>query len=122
MEYKTYTVVRRYRIAPGEESKKALCSSIHRCMSMNIRLLAANLNIVCFQFVSPRLTEAAASDLNRELLYRLHETGIAAPSYPDLNGRFAIRDCITNHRTTSEDIALLVQETVRIGSELVKEL
>lgn len=29
MEYKAYTVVRRYRIAPAEESKKALCSSIH---------------------------------------------------------------------------------------------
>ena len=87
-----------------------------------LRLLAANLNIVCFQFVSPRLTEAATSDLNRELLYRLHETGIAAPSYADVNGRFAIRVSITNHRTTNEDLALFVRETVRIGSELAKEL
>ncbi len=87
-----------------------------------LRLLAANLNIVCFQFVSPQLKEAATSDLNRELLYQLHETGIAAPSYADLNGRFAIRVCITNHRTTSQDLAQFVGETVRIGSELAKEL
>jgi len=87
-----------------------------------VRLLAANLNIVCFQFVSPRLTEAATSDLNRELLYRLHETGMAAPSYAELDGRFAIRVSITNHRTTSQDLAQFVQETVRIGSELAKGL
>ena len=60
--------------------------------------------------------------LNRELLYRLHETGIAAPSYSDVNGCFAIRVSITNHRTTNEDLVLFVRETVRIGSELAKEL
>jgi aromatic-L-amino-acid/L-tryptophan decarboxylase len=87
-----------------------------------LRLLAANLNIACLQFVWPGLTELEISDLNRELLYRLHETGTAAPSYTDLNGRFAIRVSITNHRTTSEDIALFVQETVRIGSEIAKAL
>ncbi len=87
-----------------------------------LRLLAANLNIVCFQFVWPGLTEPEISDLNRELLYRLHETGMAAPSYTDLNGSFAIRVSITNHRTTSEDVALFVRETVRIGSELAEAL
>src|SRR5262249_769212 len=78
-----------------------------------LRLLAANLNIVCFQFVLPQLTEREISDLNRELLYRLHESGIAAPSYTDLDGRFAIRVCIANHRTTREDIDLFVREVLR---------
>lgn len=87
-----------------------------------LRLLAASLNIVCFQFLSRSLTEAATSDLNRELLYRLHETGMVAPSYADLHGRFAIRVSITNHRTTSEDLALFVRETLRIGSQLTKKL
>jgi aromatic-L-amino-acid/L-tryptophan decarboxylase len=87
-----------------------------------LRLLAANLNIVCFQFVSPGLTEVEISELNRELLYRLHETGMAAPSYTDLDGRFVIRVSITNHRTTSEDVVLFVREAVRIGRELVNTL
>lgn len=87
-----------------------------------LRLLAANLNIVCFQFVSPGLKELEISELNRELLYRLHETGMAAPSYTDLNGRFVIRVSITNHRTTSEDVVLFVREAVRIGRELVNTL
>ena len=87
-----------------------------------LRLLAANLNIVCFQFVAPRLTELEISDLNRELLYRLHETGMAAPSYTDVNGRFVIRVAITNHRTTGEDISRLVREAVRIGSAIAKGL
>jgi len=87
-----------------------------------LRLLAANLNVVCFQFVSPGLTEREISDLNRELLHRLHESGIAAPSYTDLNGPFAIRVCIANHRTTREDVALFLREVLRLGSEIAKEL
>jgi aromatic-L-amino-acid decarboxylase len=81
------------------------------------RLLSANLNIVCFQFAPAGLSEAAISEMNRELLHRLHATGIAVPSYTELNGKFAIRAAITNHRTTDEDIKLLVKEIARIGSE-----
>jgi aromatic-L-amino-acid decarboxylase len=81
-------------------------------------LLSANLNIVCFQFAPAGLAEPGVSELNRELLYRLHETGVAVPSYTELKGRFAIRVAITNHRTTSDDITLFVREVVRIGSDL----
>jgi hypothetical protein len=52
------------------------------------------------------------------MLHRLHETGFAVPSYTELNGKFAIRAAIANHRTTNEDIALFVQEVLRIGSQL----
>jgi len=83
-----------------------------------LQLLSADLNIVCFQFVPDGVSEPLVSDLNRELLHRLHETGFAVPSYTELNGKFAIRAAITNHRTTNEDIMLFVQEVVRIGSRL----
>jgi glutamate/tyrosine decarboxylase-like PLP-dependent enzyme len=83
-----------------------------------LRLLSANLNIVCFQFALAGFAETGVSELNQELLYRLHETGIAVPSYTELNGRYAIRVAITNHRSTTDDIVLLVREVVRIGSNL----
>ncbi|MCC6398520.1 MAG: amino acid decarboxylase [Bacteroidetes bacterium] len=79
---------------------------------------AVPLNIVCFRYVGS-LTDAGAIDtLNKELLLRLHESGIAAPSNTVIQGKYALRVCITNHRSTKEDLALLVQEVLRIGKTL----
>jgi hypothetical protein len=49
---------------------------------------------------------------------RLQEQGIAAPSYTLLNGKYAIRAAITNHRSRMDDFDVLVEETLRIGKEL----
>ena len=59
--------------------------------------------------------------LNRSLLVRLHEDGIAVPSHTMLGGRFALRVAIVNHRTRREDLDLLVRETVRRGRALEDE-
>jgi len=78
------------------------------------------LNIVCFRYVGS-LTDAAAIDsLNKELLLRLHEGGVAAPSYTVIDGKYALRVCITNHRSVTEDFELLVREVVRLGAALEK--
>ena len=45
------------------------------------------------------LTPEDQDDLNREILVRLHESGDAVPSGTVLNGRFALRCAITNHRS-----------------------
>jgi len=44
------------------------------------------------------LGEAGLNQFNEELLIRLHESGIAAPSYTTLNGRYA---CARRFRTTA---------------------
>ena len=41
---------------------------------------------------------------NEEVLTQVQEAGIAVPSSTTLNGRFAIRVAITNHRTRREDL------------------
>ena len=56
--------------------------------------------------------------LNKELLLRLHEGGVAAPSYTVIDGKYALRVCITNHRSTKEDFDILVREVVRLGKIL----
>lgn len=86
----------------------------------DLRVLAANLMIVCFQFAPVELADPAISALNRELLYRLHASGVAVPSYTELQGRFAIRVAIANHRTTGADLVLLVNEVVRTGREILR--
>ena len=77
------------------------------------------LNVVCFRYVGRNGAAVADSDAtNREILMRLQERGIAAPSSTVLEGRFAIRAAITNHRSTRADFDALVSAVVSIGREL----
>ena len=82
------------------------------------RLAPVPLNIVCFRFQASGMNHDALNHLNQELLIRLHESGIAAPSYTTLDGRYAIRVAIVNHRSRREDFELLVSEAIRLGKEL----
>ena len=77
-----------------------------------------DLNIVCFRFCAPDLSAAAQDRLATEIVATLQTAGIAAPSTTRIAGRTAIRVCLTNHRTRTEDLDLLVRETVRIGHAL----
>jgi glutamate/tyrosine decarboxylase-like PLP-dependent enzyme len=89
------------------------------------RLAPAPLNIACFRYV-PLLpqratgvyTDAELDALNRELLARLQERGLAMPSSTVIHGRFAIRVAHVNHRTADADIDLLVQQVVALGQEI----
>jgi aromatic-L-amino-acid decarboxylase len=85
------------------------------------RLAPAPLNIVCFRFGTRGMPDESLNALNQELLIRLQERGIAAPTQTTLQGRFALRVAITNHRSRREDFELLVRESVRLGEELVRE-
>lgn len=86
----------------------------------NMELLAdVPLNIVCFRFTLPALDDEALNALNMEILLRLHERGHAVPSYTRLNGKFALRVSITNHRSTREDLDYFMEKVTEIASELV---
>lgn len=76
------------------------------------------LNIVCFRFNDGSVPAEKLDALNEELLIRLHESGLAAPSYTRLNGQYAIRAAITNHRSTLADFDLLVDKVLELGREL----
>jgi glutamate/tyrosine decarboxylase-like PLP-dependent enzyme len=79
------------------------------------------LNIVCFRYNPGSLDGARLNALNEELLTRLHESGVAAPSYTTLGGRYALRAAITNHRSRREDFDILVEAVLRLGRALVGE-
>jgi glutamate/tyrosine decarboxylase-like PLP-dependent enzyme len=88
------------------------------------------LNVVPFRFVGPvvgpdsvgsPLNSSELDEVNRELLMRIQEQGIAVPSSTRVDGRFTIRVCICNHRSRREDFDLLVRETLRIGGEILDE-
>src|SRR6266705_359453 len=84
-----------------------------------LELLApAPLNVVCFRLVVPGADDAALNVLNKEILLRIQESGLAIPSQTMLNGKFAIRVAITNHRSRREDFDLLVRAVVDTGTAL----
>lgn len=76
------------------------------------------LNICCFRVVCEGLKETALDDLNTEIVLRLQESGIAAPSTTKILGRTAIRVNITNHRTRMQDMDVLFDAVLKIAKEL----
>jgi aromatic-L-amino-acid decarboxylase len=85
-----------------------------------LELLApAPLNIVCFRFAPAGVEEDQLNSLNEEILLQLQESGVAVPSSTVIDGRFAIRCAIVNHRSRWEDFEALIAAVIRIGSELL---
>jgi glutamate/tyrosine decarboxylase-like PLP-dependent enzyme len=101
-------------------------------------LAAPELSICCFRFVPPSLLpiaptdaendkqskftdserDAALDELNTKIMNAVQRGGRAYLSSATLNGRFALRACITNFRTTFADI----DETLEIIREAAREL
>ena len=70
--------------------------------------------------MSEELDGEGLNALNKELLIRLHESGVAAPSYTMIEGKYSLRVAITNHRSRREDFEVLVREVVRLGKTLTR--
>jgi aromatic-L-amino-acid/L-tryptophan decarboxylase len=88
----------------------------------HLELLApVRTNIVCFRYNPGGLDTAALNALNQELLLRLHEGGVAIPSYTTLGDRYCLRAAIVNHRTTSADLPPFVAAVTALGRGLVRE-
>jgi hypothetical protein len=62
------------------------------------------------------------NDLNRELLTRLQRGGEAYLSNAIIGGKYALRACIVNFRTTLQDVKELPPLVVRLGKELDGEM
>lgn len=80
------------------------------------------LNVVCFRFVAPDVDDERLNALNQEILIRIQERGLALPSHTVLDGRFAIRCAIVNHRTRREDLDLLTRWVVETGRAMLDSL
>ena len=80
-----------------------------------------SMSITCFRMIQPGWEEKALQELNKEILLRLQEEGIASPSSTILNGKYTLRVANTNQRTRSEDMELLVREVLRLGKSIIAE-
>ena len=83
-----------------------------------------SLSITTFRYVPPDLrsnpdgVEAYLNQLNTELLTRLQNSGDAYLSNAVIDGKFALRACVVNFRTSLEDIEALPEIVLHIGREV----
>ena len=79
-----------------------------------------SLSVVCFRYLDPSLPdEDAAAKLNRALLERLQLGGEAFITSTELRGRFVLRACIVNYRSTRADVDRMLEAIRTIGRDLV---
>lgn len=80
------------------------------------------LNTVCFRYKGKGLPDAALNELNKGLMMQLMFTGAGAASETKLDDKLAMRVCITNHRTTRDDLMGFVEAAVNMGNGLVAKM
>jgi len=74
-------------------------------------LAPVELSICCFRYVPPGAnnSDAQLDRLNASLMELVQKGGRAYVSNATVNGRFALRACLTNFRTTKSDIDTTIQ-------------
>jgi len=76
-----------------------------------------NLSITTFRYRPRNLDEQELDRLNEELLERLQGAGDVFVSNAVIDGRFYLRSCIVNFRTSERDLRALVEAVKRVGAE-----
>jgi aromatic-L-amino-acid/L-tryptophan decarboxylase len=79
------------------------------------RLASVALSAVCFRF---RGAEGDLDALNRAILHRVTLRGRVYLSNAVIHGKFALRACIVNHRTTEADVREIVSEVLAAADEV----
>ena len=77
------------------------------------------MNIVDFPFIANGFDDEQLNHINADILMRLQERGIAAPSSTQLRGRFSARVEFCNRRSRRLDFEALVNAVKEIGQELL---
>ncbi|WP_134681184.1 pyridoxal phosphate-dependent decarboxylase family protein [Paracoccus ravus] len=85
------------------------------------RLAPVCLDIVCFRYDPGGLAPDVLTALNREVMMRLQEAGIAGFSDTTVRGEHGLRAAICNHRTTDEDLEQALAALLRSGDQIHQE-
>lgn len=91
-----------------------------------LQAITQSLSITTFRYVPPDLqpgtktehVENYLNELNRELLTRLQNSGEAYVSNAVIGGKFVLRACIVNFRTSLADVEALPEIVTRLGQKV----
>ncbi len=85
----------------------------------DLELLApVELSAVCFRYRPEANSEEEINAVNAEIVKRSQREGRVFFSNAMINGKFALRACITNHRSTQKDVEEVVREVMRLAKEI----
>jgi aromatic-L-amino-acid/L-tryptophan decarboxylase len=94
-----------------------LARMIRDCADLEL-LAPVELSAVCFRYRGG-IPESDSDRLNAAILKRLIERGRLYLSNASIAGRFALRACFVNHRTTDSDVAGIVPEVLAASREVL---
>jgi aromatic-L-amino-acid/L-tryptophan decarboxylase len=88
-----------------------------------LEAVTQGLSITTFRYAPPGADRHGSDQqflttLNERLLTALQQSGRAYVSNAVVNGRYLLRACIVNFRTTSRDLRMLIEAVVEIGRAL----
>lgn len=95
--------------------------------SGDLELMApVELSIVCFRYVPARLRgrtrsgdeEQEIDDLNQRIMHAMQRGGGSYVSNASIGGRFALRACVLNYRTTRRDMEILLEDVRRAAVQV----
>jgi glutamate/tyrosine decarboxylase-like PLP-dependent enzyme len=118
----------RRMIAEDIRLSRALADAVTQCDALE--LVTQDLSITTFRYVPPDLRVNLAQEqverhvdaLNRRLLDRLQRGGEVFVSNAIVDGRYVLRACIVNFRTTRADVQAVPVIVARVGREVDVEL
>lgn len=99
----------RAAIAENIEQAKLLAKLIDAEPSLEL-LAPVELSAVCFRWANAETD--TLNDLNEEILREVNQVGRVWLSNASIRGAFGLRACITNHRTTEQDVRTVVEEVL----------
>lgn len=78
------------------------------------------LSAVCFRYVPTAggIKDEQLDELNLRILQSVQRRGRVYLSNATIHGKFALRACIVNHRTTAADVDAVIDEVLLVGKEL----
>jgi len=108
----------------------ALAQALYRVVSTypELQAMTQNLSITTFRFVPqylpnhPAAGEAYLNKINEEILNRLQKGGEAFISNALVEGKYLLRACIVNFRTTLSDVEALPEIVIRLGRNVDSEI
>lgn len=77
-----------------------------------------SLNVVCFRYAPPALSGDQQDALNKEILLRAQESGLAVISGSRIDGRYVMRVACSNHRSTWDDFEALLAGLARLRTDV----
>ncbi len=114
-----YHGLEKFREAIRNDLRHAQLLSRLIAAQSELELMApVKLSAVCFRFVPQERSKLDVDELNQKVLQRVVRRGKVYLSNATIHGRFSLRACFVNHRTTPDDVAQIIEEVLVVGREL----